>query len=544
MERFHHSTPATAGSKTAAYLRLSQEDGDKQESDSIRSQRSLIQEYAAVHSLHIVGEYVDDGYSGTNFDRPNFQRMMEDVRRGTVNCIIVKDLSRFGRNYIETGKYIERFLPSMGIRLIAINDNYDSATSDYTSNSMIIPFKNVINDAYSRDTSVKIRSQLDVKRRQGDFIGSFAAYGYQKDEQNRNQLVVDDYAAHVVQEIFKWKMDGMSCMEIADRLNAIGVLAPLEYKRMLGMNYNSGFKAKEKAKWSAVQVRRILTNELYIGNLVQGRHRKVNYKVEKILAVPENEWIRVENTHDPLIEVDTFERVQELLKLDTRAAENKGSNIFSGLVQCADCGQNMIRRMSRVGNNKRYYLHCSTYKNKLGCSAHLVSEVKLTAVVLESIQKQIEKKAVLEKVLDAIRQDPLLERKKLAESEHLAMLEREIGRYRMLRMQLYEDRNAGIISEEDYLEFSGSFTRKLDEAIVRKKQAEERMKAFCEEKELECLTVFKKYKGVKELDRRMLVELIDFIEIQDKKHFTIHFRFEDEMAALEQFCEAYCKGSD
>lgn len=535
-----------AGKKAGAYLRLSREDGDKQESDSIRGQRQLIRDFEKNHpDIRIVKEYTDDGYSGTNFDRPNFKEMLRDAESGLIDCIVVKDLSRLGRNYIGTGKYTERVFPSMGIRFISINDNYDSAVSDCASNNVILPFKNLINDAYSRDISIKIRSQLDVKRRQGRFIGSFAAYGYRKAENDNNRLVVDAYAAGIVQNIFKWKLDGWSCHAIAEKLNENGVLSPFEYKRAIGMNYNCGFKAKTKAEWTQVQVRRILTNEVYIGNMVQGKYRKLNYKLKQIRAVPENEWIRAENTHQPIIEAESFERVRELLLLDTRAAGNKGSNIFSGLVRCADCGQCMVRRVGGTKKNKRFYLHCSTYKAGMGCTSHLVSEDKLMAAVKTAIHVQAVKIMQLEEVARGIRESPNVNWRKAGAAGHMKVLEAEIERYRILRMQLYEDRNAGIISEEDYVQFSSSFTQKLEDALVAKRQAEEEMEALTRDgnDEMVFISLFKKYAGAADIDRRMLVEMVDHIDVADKEHFTIHFRYEDKIAALIRLC-ADCREED
>lgn len=235
----------------ADYLRLSREDGDKLESDSIRNQRSLINDFVKQHKeIQLVEEYIDDGYSGTNFDRPAFQRMLEDVKRKKINCIIVKDLSRLGRNYIETGRYLEKIFPFMGVRFIAITDHYDSATGSDDADQIIVPFKNLINDAYCRDISIKIRSQLDVKRKNGQFIGNFAAYGYLKDPEDKNHLIVDEYAADIVRLIFNLKIDGYSSQRIAARLNEMGVLPPLEYKRSRGMNYNSGFRSGSDPKWA------------------------------------------------------------------------------------------------------------------------------------------------------------------------------------------------------------------------------------------------------------------------------------------------------
>lgn len=244
----------------ATYLRLSRSDGDQQESNSIKNQRALLNDYMGKHpELHKFDEYVDDGYSGTNFERPDFKRMMQDIEKRNVNCIIVKDLSRFGRNYIETGRYLERIFPFMGVRFIAINDHYDSAEENDDKGRILIPFNNLINDTYCRDISLRVRSHLDVKRKEGQFIGSFAGYGYRKDPKDKNHLIIDEYAAGIVQEIFKQKLNGMSSQRIASHLNELGVLPPNEYKRANGFNYTCGFQAGlEKEKMQAAHIDRVL----------------------------------------------------------------------------------------------------------------------------------------------------------------------------------------------------------------------------------------------------------------------------------------------
>ena len=280
----------------ATYLRLSRSDGDQQESNSIKNQRALLNDYMGKHpELHKFDEYVDDGYSGTNFERPDFKRMMQDIEKRNVNCIIVKDLSRFGRNYIETGRYLERIFPFMGVRFIAINDHYDSAEENDDKGRILIPFNNLINDTYCRDISLRVRSHLDVKRKEGQFIGSFAGYGYRKDPKDKNHLIIDEYAAGIVQEIFKSKLNGMSSQRIASHLNELGVLPPNEYKRANGFNYTCGFQAGLNQKWTVVSVNRILKNESYTGTLIQGKRRKINYKVKKSHDVGSENWIRVED---------------------------------------------------------------------------------------------------------------------------------------------------------------------------------------------------------------------------------------------------------
>lgn len=344
--------------RAAAYLRLSIEDGDKAESNSIGNQRELIRDFAAERpGLHLVEEYADDGYTGTNFERPGFKRMMEDIKSGKINCIIVKDLSRLGRNYIEMGKYLEQIFPMMGIRFIAINDNYDNANSESSdSDSIVVPFKNLLNDSYCRDISIKVRSQLDMKRRKGEFIGGYAIYGYCKDKRNKNRLVVDEYAADIVRSIYRRKLEGMSAQAIAEQLNSENVLAPSEYKRLCGLNYHSGFKAGTHAKWQAIQVLRILKNEVYTGTMVQGRRQKINYKIKKIRDVEESGWIRVPNMHEAIIPQKLFDTVQEVLKLDTCASKGQQAvNLFSGMESLALPIRNIVNAMYAKDISKKIW---------------------------------------------------------------------------------------------------------------------------------------------------------------------------------------------
>ena len=293
------------------YLRLSREDGDKEESNSITGQRELLRDYLKAHpELREYAVRVDDGWSGSCFERPDFKRMMEDVKDGKTNCIIVKDLSRFGRNYLDAGEYIEKVFPFLGVRFIAINDNYDSLGDKKASDDLIIPFKNLINEAYCRDISVKIRSQLEIKRKSGQFIGAFAVFGYMKDPAQKNRLLVDDFAADIVRDIFKWKLEGVSPQDIANALNKLGVLSPLEYKKSIGVNLATPFQTGAKSVWSAVNVLRVLKNPVYTGVLMQGKSTTPSYKVHKRIAKQENEWAIIENSHEAIISRNDFDTVQ------------------------------------------------------------------------------------------------------------------------------------------------------------------------------------------------------------------------------------------
>lgn len=526
----------------AIYLRLSSDDGDKAESDSIRNQRSLLQDFVSKHSeLSLIEEYVDDGYSGANFERPAFQRMMENVRNHKINCIIVKDLSRLGRNYIETGRYLEKIFPVLGVRFIAVNDHYDSADTKNDADQIIVPFKNLINDAYCRDISMKIRSQLEIKRKKGEFTGSYASYGYAKDPIDKNHLVIDEYAAEIVRFIFNMKMDGYSADRIAMKLNEMGVLTPMEYKRSCGFNYTCGFRSYKDAKWCATSVLRILKNELYVGTMVQGKTRKINYKVKACMDVRPEDWVRVEGTHEPIVSREIFECVQNLMKLDTRTSpEEEMIYIFSGLLRCGDCGQNMVHRVvKKKGKQYRYY-HCSTYKNKEGCTSHNISDAKLQKVVLEAIQKQIALLVQADAIMAQIENIPQQQfGVKLLDSQ-IRTLNAEVQKYKDLRNNLYQDMVDGIITREEYRDIKQTFTRKMERAeeSIRELETKKRRLLSNEMRTQKWVEEFKNCRNIESLDRKVTVMLIKRIVIYSSDRIEIHFNHADEMAELISYAFA------
>lgn len=527
----------------ASYLRLSREDGDKAESDSIQNQRELIREFLKGKTdIRSVEEYIDDGYSGTSFDRPAFSQMIEDAKKKKIDCIIVKDLSRLGRNYIETGKYIEKIFPFMGIRFIAVNDHYDSANEESDADHIIIPFKNLINDAYCRDISIKIRSQLDVKRKNGKFIGSFAGYGYLKDPKDKNHLIIDEYAAEVVRLIYSLKLDGMSSGRIAEKLTEMGALPPLEYKRMLGMNFNSGFRSGPNQKWSVVAINRILKNELYTGMMVQGKRKKINYKVKQSRDVNEADWIRVADTHEAIIPAEMFQRVQQVLLMDTRTSPAEDTvYLFSGFLCCGDCRQNMVKRCTTKGGRKYHYYHCSTYKSGNGCNAHLVSEKKLTEIVLEAIRKQVELLVKAETVLEQIELLPKERYGVKGVQKQINTLAAEIERYQELKTRLYQDMQDGVIGRDEFKEINERFTQKINAAKDSRRRLEAKLEALLkEEAELQpWIEEFKTYRNIEHLERKIVISLIDHIDVYGKDKLEIHFRFEDEIRELFKSLEYY-----
>ena len=526
------------------YARLSRDDGDKLESDSIINQKALIRDFLSKHpEIHAVSEKTDDGYSGVNFDRPAFQEMMEDIRSGKINCVVVKDLSRFGRNYIEAGNYIERVFPFLGVRFIAINDNYDSLDRNQ-SDSLIIPFKNLINDAYCKDISVKIRSQLEIKRKKGQFIGAFATYGYLKDEEDHNKLVVDTYASEIVRAIFKWKIQGMSQGRIANKLNMQGVLCPMEYKLSLGMKVQTNFRVHKKALWSSKTVTRILTNEIYTGVLVQGKVGTPNYKIKKIMPRDEADWIRVEGVIPVIVDRDMFDSVQMILAKDIRIApEEDVVYPLSGFVKCADCGQNMVRKSYNAGGKSYSYFICSTRKAGKGCSTHSISEEKLMDVVMQMVSKQIDSVCEMEKMLDIVDSLPEKQANVFNYDAQVVKLKEEIERNKSFKLKLYENLQEGLIGQDEYFLFKKSYAAKIAEAEAAIMAIEdEREQAVSRNRDsLSWMETFKKYRNITSVNRSMVVDLIRQVNVFEGGRAEVVFRHADEAEKVVRMLEDYSR---
>ena len=526
---------------TAIYLRLSRDDEDidgsaKRESDSISSQRELARSFVREQpDMELFDIYIDDGYSGANFDRPDFKRMMADIENGNVNCVVVKDLSRFGRDYIEAGRFIQKTFPAFSVRFIAITDHYDSLTADQSTTSLVIPVKNFVNDSYCQDISEKVKSHQRVKREKGKFIGAFAVYGYQKDHEDKNKLVIDEYAAKIVKNIFTWKLDGMSNLAIAKRLNENGIFSPLEYKKSYGEHYSTGFQAGIVSKWSAVAVKRILTNEIYTGMMVQGKREKVNYKVDKILEKPESEWFKVEGTHEAIVSKEDYQNVQRLLKVDTRAGKGKEkAHMFSGLLFCGDCKEPMVRRMNRYKGTEKIYYICSTRNRSEGCSRHSISEADLKKVVFRIIQSQVEL------LIDVNRQMQYLQTKEMnfedvvGFDKEITRLRNEQEKYLELRAGLYEDLKTGIITQTDFKNFSKIYEKQYIETEKALTRQEDMLKKLFYNGvqsgvKLERL---KETMQITTLDRDTLLAFVDRIEVYEEKKVSVQFCCQEEMEKM------------
>lgn len=522
------------------YLRLSKEDDDiaKSEtlqSNSIENQKEYIEDYLqSKPEIRVVDFYIDDGYSGVNFDRPDFQRMLQDIKDKKINCVIVKDLSRLGRNYIEVGKYIERLFPFLGVRFIAINDNFDSADDAALSNNIIVPFKNLINDAYCRDISIKIRSHLEVKRKRGEFIGAFPVYGYMRGE-DKNKLIVDPCAAEIVKEIFAMKMEGMSQQAIADELNRLGVLSPAEYKKEQGSGYKTVFQTHSRAKWTAVAVLRVLTNEVYMGTLIQGKESTPNYKVRVREKKPKEEWIRVENAHEAIISRTDFELISDILQKDTRVSTGKSAvSVYSGYLVCADCGCSMVRKKVRSGSLEYVYYVCSgNKKDKDICSSHRISENTLNMPITKTLQLHLKQLGDLQESIRYIREtsgnsDKI--KKLVLQSEKR---KEDIEKYNRLKLECYEDYKKELITQDEYMLFKKELDNRIEEiqrAITELGKKKRMLLDGGYEKE----SLLEKFLTSKEIElkRSILVRFISRIYVYEDHRIEIIFRYQDEIRQL------------
>lgn len=519
------------------YMRLSRDDGNS-ESSSITTQRKILQAYAKENGFIVYDEYIDDGFSGTNFDRPGFKKMIQDIEDKKINLVITKDLSRLGRDYITAGQYTEIYFPSKGVRYIAINDGYDS-NSPYND---IAPFKNVINEMYARDISKKIRSSFLARMKDGYYIGNFAPYGYKKDSKNKNRLVIDEETAPIVKEIFDMALVGKRPTDIATHLNNKGILTPIMYRCK---KYNLSLESYPKytnMRWTSATISKILRSVAYIGHTAQRKTTKISFKSKVTVANPKTDWIIVENTHEPIIDKTTFDIVQRFSKSRT-CQKNKGfKNIFSGIAFCADCGKSM----SSVGTRKKdspANLACGTYKlyGQSVCSNHFIDYNILYDIVLKTIQKQL----TLSK--EDIEMIALSARKNFESSKNSDKLKSEVEKLKRRSSEIdkmiekiYEDNFNSIISSETFEKLVTKYENEKKTINERIKVINEQTSKKSESSYIDFYNLVKEYTDIKELDQELLFRLIDRIEVgqgcyvkegKDKiKHQTIsiYFRFINE----------------
>ena len=531
--------------KAALYIRLSRDDGDKMESNSVTSQREILKEWLKLHpDIEVYDFYVDDGWSGTDFNRPDFMRMMDDIYAGIINCVIVKDLSRFCRNASEGGRYLDDIFVRLRIRFIALNNGLDTCSGNMNAATQLISVgvTNVINESVAATTSVNVRGTLNMNRKQGKFIGSFATYGYLKDPNDHHKLIIDEETATVVRMIFDKYISGTSIVGIAKELNALGIPNPSAYKRLKGYNYKHPAGEKNDGLWPDSSVRRILKNEMYIGNMVQGKNTTVSYKIHQCRAVPKEDWIKVAGTHEAIIDPDTFQLAQSIMGRHIRKPpEQNRVHLLAGFVRCAKCGRIMSRKTNRHSYGTYHYYRCVT-NNRMkpgGCTRSSLRVDRIEDAVLTLLQKTVAACVEYEKLLEQINRSS----HRKTESDNLKRLLRqkqaEKENCMKAMVDLYPDWKSGILTQQEYITIKSNLNDKLERLDAAILSLETTAKQY--ESGVDCenafLANFRKYGTIMELTRPMLLELVKEIRVYDENRIEIELNFRDEFAQLMEYLE-------
>ena len=530
--------------KVGKYIRLSREDGNEVSESVVNQDRILTDALPGFFEdgrYELVDTYVDDGTSGTtDLEREAFQRMVRDVETGRINCIIVKNLSRAFRNSANQGKFLEEFIPLYHTRFISLyQPRLDTFLDPEIVHSLEVSITGFMNEQYAYKTSCDVRRTFKIKREKGEFIGAFAPYGYAKDPENRNLLVVDEEAAEVVRNIYRWfAVDGMSKTGVAQRLNGLGIPNPTAYKRGKGLRYNGRNAGKNDGLWAVDSVSRILQNPVYIGTLQQGKQRMVSYKVHKSIHVPERDWFVVEDAVPPVIDRKLFDAAQDLHGRDTRTPSNRQEPyLFSGFLRCADCGKSMKRRTA----GRYVYYGCSTYerKSKTACTLHTIRLDQLEQAVLVSIQKQIALMGNLAELVEEIDRTPV-ERKEF--TLLTARLEQQRGELAAVSEHLddiYLDWKNGDITQEQYRRMRARF----EEQAAKLRGTVEHLERECAAAENvnstdPYLTDFLKHRNIQSLSRGLLIELVDAIYVHEGGAIDIVFKYADPYRRIAAFIES------
>lgn len=514
--------------KAGGYIRLSVEDNHKK-GDSVESQKAILQNHTSLAAdIRLHDYYIDNGTTGTNFERPAFKKMLADVEKGVINCIIVKDLSRFGRNAIDTGYYIEKYLPSLRCRFIAVNDDFDTTNDMNSGSSVILPLKNIINEAYALDIGRKIKAQQQEAMKSGDYVGARPPYGYLKAQDNCHKLIVDRQTAPVVRQIFEWAYEKVGVNDIVRRLNEAGIVTPSHYRRELGLITHENLIGK--GAWQTFTVNQILSNEVYVGDMVQGKSKST---CRKQTAVPESEWIRVPNTHEPIISSDIFEAVQRFRKQVMKNAVERTvnpytPNIFKGKVFCGHCGGALHRqRATRRSMDDVYIFHCLSNSRKArgSCVPYTMPESELTETLLTAIQTHAD--VVIGKSVKLRKNSSAIEAGREKVKAEFAALRQEVDKNGRMFKSLYESLVSGLITADEYREMREGYETKTRESLARAAELENRQneleKQISEYCELSGLIENAVNSGI---TCELVDRLVDRIEIYPDRRIEVSFRFD------------------
>jgi len=534
---------------TALYCRLSKDDGTNNESMSISTQKTMLKDYAKRNGFLNCQFYVDDGYSGTNYDRPAFRQLIEDIQDGEVSTLITKDLSRLGRNYLETGTYIEVFFPNHNVRYIAINDGVDSIDNAQMD---ITPFRNIINEMYAKDTSRKIKSALHARKMQGKYMATTAPFGYKKDESDHNHLVIDEVTAPVVELIFSIAEEGVGLHTICNRLRKAKVIKPSFYKKELFERYIDEEKMYD---WDTAYVSKILHDPVYAGNLIVAERPTKTMRSKKRQYIPFAEREVIYGTHEPIIEQNRRNNVQKILQSRPPVIGESSSgydNIFRGIIKCADCGSAMLAKVEqkRKRNNvldKTFYC-CTKYRKfgKEGCSSHTIEARTVHEVVLADIQKHAgqaltDRKAMVTEIAERLNLQ--LSADKEQQKKELRQCKQRVSEIENLYAKLYEDLTRELITEKRFQMLSARYDSEQEELTAKIKKLEK--SAIADKEQLSSIEHFAEqisgYAGITELNFKIINQLIEKIlvsepvEIDGQKiqRLTIHYKFIGALETLE-----------
>lgn len=534
--------PEAKNYNAAIYARLSKEDDRAGDSVSIEAQVDMLTKFAVDKGWNIKKEYKDDGCSGTSFDRPAFNQMMSDIRNGEINLVLVKDLSRFGRDYLEVGNYTDIIFPSLGCRFIAVNDNVDTINKN---NDMLAIFKNVMNDFYARDTSAKIRAVRKSSCRMGKYVGAFAPYGYAKDPKDHHKFIIDETAADVVRNIFAMHAEGMGCLKIAKSLNEKDIMPPRAYY------YNCAGKSnpftRTNGKWNSHTIRSILNNEVYLGHTVQHKEERFSYKDHRQIPVPHDEWIKVENTHEPIISSEMWEACRRIDRMYSKPHQSslKEISMFSGLLFCADCGCAMrcqVKNQKRADGTTAHYegYMCGSYSRSghTACTAHYITLNTLSELVFSDIQAWAYEAACRENEIVRMMTERMQKQgtqKTAAMEKSAKMLKKRLAELDKLLLCTYEDKVLGKIAEEICVKLMSKYHAEQAEKKEQLEKLEKELAANrkVQEDVTEWIGLIRQYRNSNILDRNMLLSLVDRIEVgevqringQKERKIKIHYKF-------------------
>lgn len=532
---------------TAIYVRLSIEDSGTNSSEVLETQKLIVEQFVSKQKdMQIISTYCDNGYTGTNFDRPDFERMMTDVRARKVDCIVVKDLSRFGRNYVETGYFLENIFPFLGVRFIAITDNYDTL-HNINGDDMVVSLKNIVNSLVAKDISAKSASVLHQKQKNGEFIGAFAPYGYMKNPDRKNHLIIDPVTAPIVQDIFKWKLDGMGYIMIARKLNEQNILSPSMYNYLSGRYKQKVMPTGNATSWQGQVVKLITQNFTYTGNVTQGKSHESLCEGIPLTKFKKKDYIIVYGTHEAIVDEDTFRRLEVISEeIAKNCNTHRGKyphkeNIFKSKIFCADCGQKMIRykNVSATGT-ARYTFLCNNYEHKLQiskCSKKCLGEPELIAAILSSLKIQVDLGILLEDKIKDLKDTKKYKQKQQQINRDLIKVQKLIDKNVLLCSTLFENYADGTIDLTEYNRLKSTYLKQAEEL---EKEQETLLKAQILDQKIlspqnKWIQAFKSQKATEVLTRDFIETMIDKIVVSGYNDVEIVWNFSDEFAVLVKF---------